>query len=340
MAFPLLWWFVASNNGLPERKVPFDYAWRFQMVSQLDPPSCCAKDTNDSTWELVDLPHDYIITLPVAKNESSSGGYFPRKNAAYRKHFVLPEEWHGDRVSLYFEGVYKIAHIFLNGKNVSIPFPDSSHAYTGFEVRLDTEKSISYGASQPNVIAVYVDGSYGTEHWYTGAGLYRSVHLLHTSLPHLEPFSIQMPADIALVSGEVAEAAGATVKPALQVVNDALSATTIKVMVRVLDYDGTTIVGNACSSSVVLTLGAGEARTVHTLPAIALKAAALWSIQTPHLYLAQCTLTAAATGEVLDEVNATFGVRDTAWDADRGLVLNGGGVKIRGFCHHDDFTGY
>ena len=337
--------------------IPFDYAWRFQMgaaestvhvAAAAMPLVCsgCAKDANDSAWELVDVPHDYIVTLPVNESCFSGGGYFPRRDAVYRKHFVVPDLWRGDRISIHFEGVYKTADIFVNGRSVTIPHADSSHAYTGFDVRLDTlgTDGISYGSSDPNVIAVSVDGSYGTEHWYAGAGIYRSVHLVRTSLTHIQPESIYTPAIISsprlavphahAAAATTTHTADATVAPLLQVVNEAATSATVTVSVRILDYDGMAVVGK---SSSVLTLAAGVMQTVHT-PSIPVTAAALWSIQSPHLYRAQCTLL-DATGKVLDEVNSTFGIRGTHWDANRGFSLNGEAVKIRGFCHHDDFTG-
>jgi hypothetical protein len=310
--------------------------WVSGVATIPDVPSGCANNTNDSSWELVDLPHDYIITLPVAQNENPGGGYFPRKSAVYRKHFVLPQTWQGDRISIYFEGVFKIASIFVNGNSISLPNNDSAHAYTGFEVRLDTESSISYGPSHPNVIAVAVDGSRGSEHWYAGAGIYRSVHLIHTALTHLEPLSIYTPA---VLSPPGAVRAGATtadavVKPVVKVVNDAPSTAAITVQVRVYEYCGTSVVGN---SSTVLALAAGDEQAV-ALPDITMREASLWSIQAPHLYVAQCIIS-DDTGKVLDQVNSTFGVRTTVWDADHGFTLNGDTVKLRGFCHHDDFTG-
>jgi hypothetical protein len=310
--------------------------WVSGIASIPELPSGCAKDTNDSSWEFVDLPHDYLVTLPVDEKENGSGGYFPRKNATYRKHFVLPEAWHGDRILLHFEGVYKIGHVFINGKSTTYAHADSSHAYTGFDVRLDTE-NISYGLSQPNVIAIYVDGSYGSEHWYAGAGIYRSVHLIHTAMTHLDPQSVYTPAAINFPGtvGLSATTADATVKPVLQVVNEAQTTADIVVTVRVLDYNGITVVGNSSSA---LVLAAGAEQTVHTAD-IVIKSATLWSTQAPHLYRTQSILT-NSLGKVLDEVNSTFGIRSTTWDADRGFFLNGASVKIRGFCHHDDVSGY
>ena len=114
----------------------------------------------------------------------------------YRKHFTLPTEWRGDRVALRFEGVYKSAEVWINGHIIKSYGGSaglggwSAEAYTEFEVRLDNLTSLTYGnGAKPNVIAIYVSGQPGNEHWYTGAGLYRSVHLIHSNLLHIDPLS-------------------------------------------------------------------------------------------------------------------------------------------------------
>ena len=57
----------------------------------------------------------------------------------------------------------------------------SAAAYTEFTLRLDNRTELRYGPGQPNLLAIYVDGTYGHEHWYAGAGLYRSVHMVRTA---------------------------------------------------------------------------------------------------------------------------------------------------------------
>ena len=46
-------------------------------AAQPSPSGCpgCAVDVNDSSWELIDAPHDYIITQPINKSENSGAGY-------------------------------------------------------------------------------------------------------------------------------------------------------------------------------------------------------------------------------------------------------------------------
>ena len=77
------------------------------------------------------------------------------------------------------------------------------------------------------------------------------------------------------------------------------------------------------------------------LPDLRIAEASSWMVQAPHLYTAECTVTDAQTGDLVDAVNTTIGVRSTSWDYiyDKSFFLNNQNAKIRRFCHHDDFTG-
>lgn len=72
--------------------------------------------TDDSSWELVDAPHDGMIRDPYAASNDESRGYFNRNVTWYRKHFSLPQDWNdGSVVYLRFEGIEHVAQVWLNG---------------------------------------------------------------------------------------------------------------------------------------------------------------------------------------------------------------------------------
>ena len=72
--------------------------------------------TDDSSWELIDAPHDGMIRDPYAASNDESRGYFNRNVTWYRKHFSLPQEWNdGSVVYLRFEGIEHVAQVWLNG---------------------------------------------------------------------------------------------------------------------------------------------------------------------------------------------------------------------------------
>ena len=64
---------------------------------------------------------------------------------------------------------------------------------------------------------------------------------------------------------------------------------------------------------------------------------ALWSPETPNLYSA--IVTVESDGKPRDAERVTFGVRTVSFDADKGFLLNGKSLKIKGTCNHQDHAG-
>lgn len=158
---------------------------------------------DDSSWQLIDLPHDYIVEGAYDQNVpgdqgpgSSPGGagqsYLPRYLGFYRKHFTLPSDWKGKVIWIYFEGVFRSAKFWFNGQAVRehSPFAGDAHGegggvgmgggYTSFSVRLDNATTVHYGTDQENVLSVYVDPRMGSG-WFYGACLEQL--FLSTSVP-------------------------------------------------------------------------------------------------------------------------------------------------------------
>ena len=97
-----------------------DSDWRFLLG---DPSGAEAPQFADSSWRTVNLPHDWSIEGVPDKNNptGTGGGFFPAGTGWYRKTFTAPKEWKGKRVSVEFDGVYKDATIYLNGKQARDP---------------------------------------------------------------------------------------------------------------------------------------------------------------------------------------------------------------------------
>ena len=95
------------------------------------------------------------------------------------------------------------------------------------------------------------------------------------------------------------------------------------------------VVGSARSTTQTVAAGTRANLTA----SFALSGAKLWSVQQPALYTVVAAIEDASSGAALDGVNATIGVRTIEWKVEDGFYLNGQNIKLRGFCHHDDFTG-
>ena len=120
----------------------------------------------------VDLPHDAMLE-EKRSGACPSGGdcaYFPGGKYRYTKRFSLTAEQAGKRVSLLFEGVYRNAEVFLNGKKAG------AHKYGYTEFYVDVTPFVKEGE---NELLVTVDNSLVPNcRWYTGSGIYRPVHLI------------------------------------------------------------------------------------------------------------------------------------------------------------------
>ena len=97
---------------------------------------------------------------------ASCTGFLPGGIGWYRKTIDIPADKQGEKVYLYFEGVYNRSEVFLNGESLG----KRPNGYISF--MYDATPHIKYG--EENVIAVRVDHSQSADsRWYTGSGIYR-----------------------------------------------------------------------------------------------------------------------------------------------------------------------
>jgi hypothetical protein len=63
---------------------------------------------DDSSWDAVDAPHDFIMLGSYTPSASLKHGYLPRNTSGwYRKHFTLPDVWQVSRIpTATFEGTH------------------------------------------------------------------------------------------------------------------------------------------------------------------------------------------------------------------------------------------
>ena len=81
------------------------------------------------------LPHDAMLAEPRTK-ESPGGintGWFEGHDYRYVRQFDAPEDWRGRTAVLEFEGVYRNAEVFLNGRKIG----GRPYGYSGFFCPMD-----------------------------------------------------------------------------------------------------------------------------------------------------------------------------------------------------------
>ena len=290
----------------------------------------------------MDVPHDFILAgdetnvsspdYPYSAAADSHHGYIPRDRAGwYRKHFTLPSGWAGGSTWLHFEGVFQACDIFLNGKFLM----RHTSGYLGFDLALDSASGVRFGVgdASTNVLALRVDASFGSGHWYEGGGLQRRVHLVHT------PSATRFVSDglfAQTADGTVTESQ-AVVAPSAEVVAQEDVSITIQ---YTLEDPAGTVVAHATTLPTHVR-GGGEPTVIRGVK-LQVSNPQLWSVQEPHLYRLCATLhTGTATdGQLplvsLDSLNTTIGLRSIDWSG-KHFKLNGKEVHVRGFSHHSDF---
>ena len=289
---------------------------------------------NDSDWEIVDVPHDGIIGGTYSHDADSGHGYLPYNVTWYRKHFSLPQDWHGSAIWLYFEGVFHHTSVYLNGEKLT--YHDSG--YTSFYVRIDNATDIAYGngSGDANVIAVRAEAGGGSGWWYEGGGIYRHVWLVRSSPLHLVPDGLYAAPNVTQLendqSHEPVLQGMATISPWAEVVQDGLVTATARVTFLVLNEQNETV---AKSTSTNVTISKNEVVQV-SVPAVNFTAE-LWTPHRPYLY--QLVVQVFVGDNAVDTETVSFGFRHTQWTADDGFFLNGEHFEWRGFCNHNDFTG-
>ncbi len=271
--------------------------------------------TDATAPQPVTLPHDAIRDLERSADsvQGVHAGYYPGGVFEYAKTFDVPEGWRDRTIALEFEGVYRDAVVFVNGDYAA----QEPNGYNGFTVVLDP--FLRYGAAN----RITVDArSHKDSRWYTGAGIYRPVHLVIADPVHI-------PLDGVRVTTPDIDDERAIVVVAATARNTTRHTRTARIRWSVLAPDGAEV----AEDSAPLTVLPGESATARTR--LAVPGAQLWGPDSPSLYTVVTTL-ADDEEAVFDEDRTTFGIRRLQLDPQHGLRINGDVVKLRGACVHHD----
>jgi beta-galactosidase len=303
-----------QNPDKTDRKQLFDYNWKF---FQGDTVPARSKNFNDIAWRSLDLPHDWSIEGKVSpKNPTGgAGGYFPAGIGWYRKTFKAPVEWKGKKVSIYFEGVYMNAEVFINGKSLGIhPYGYSSFSY-------DLSPYLDF--NNENVIAVRADNSQQlNSRWYSGSGIYRHVWMNVTDAVHIADWGVAITTpDVSSKKATVQIKTfikNETGAPKRLVINTMLSGPNAK---------------NTYGKQITVDLAANSEKEI--AQTLEVSAPLLWTPETPRLYNARIQV--LQNKKIVDETKTGFGIRSIKFTVENGFQLNGKTVKLNGGCvHHDN----
>ena len=286
------------------------------------------RNFDDKNWENIDLPHDWAIKDPFQKGwDSEVGGGMGRLPvngvAWYRKKLDIPASDKGKSVILEVEGAMSYAIVWLNGKLVG-GWP---YGYNSWQLDL-TPYVVAGGENQ---LAIRIDNPNYSARWYPGAGLYRNVWLIKTSPVHVGQWGT-------CITMKNVSKASATINLAVTIDNNTTKEAEVEATTQIFALDsflhktGDAVTG---FSPIKSNIKAGESSKVEA--AIELKNPRLWGpppTQYPNLYVAVTTI--SQNGKTIDQYETRFGIRSVEFDPDRGIMVNGERIQIKGVNQHHD----
>ena len=241
----------------------------------------------------VDLPYDAMLREP--RDISHLGGdkvsFFKGDDYGYEKIINIEKKDHV--FYLEFEGVYHHPIVFVNDQQIY----EREYGYIGFVINItdylkdgdNLIKVLAHNSDQPN------------SRWYSGAGIYRNVHLHILPKIHIIPWSFKINTlDYKL--GKIEFKAKLTEETDL--------------VLEIFDKDNTKVLEKKYHSSDIN-------------DELIIDNAHLWDAENPYLYTAKIRIDG-------QEESLRFGIRGIELDKEQGLLINGNRTILYGACIHSD----
>ena len=335
----------AITSGMAQEKISLDEDWKFHFghaanvekdfdyskIALLHKSNVYATTIVhpkfvDSTWQKINIPHDWAVELPFVKSEQVEmdshgykpvGGAYPETSIGwYRKHFSVDKSKSNKRFELQFDGIYRNAEIWLNGFYVGTNFS----GYVGNSY--DVSDYINFEGD--NVLVIRVDATQYEGWFYEGAGIYRHVWLNITDKNFI-------PVDGVFVYSKVkGKNAEVTIETTIQ--NNNLKNSNSFVYSYITDRNGKILVK---TKEQKVNLGIFKNQTIKQH--LQLKNPELWSLENPYLYKVVSVL--KSENQIIHQTKTRFGIKTIHFDAKEGFFLNGKQLKIQGTNNHQDHAG-
>lgn len=320
-----------SADAAVRDTISINQGWQFHRG---DVKNIAELKSTQSGDDVVNLPHDFLIgqdwVAPDAserpdnsdagsnvRSRLSSRGFKEMGIGWYRYELTPKDEWKGKRIVLDFQGIMLVGDVYLNGQRIG----GTDYGYLGFDI--DLSKLLKWG--QTNEIAVKADTQNpSNSRWFTGAGLYRDVNLIVTNKDLFFP---RHPLFIRTQGNKEVKIKAEIINQ--QKVAKGQSAAKMPVSVRILDAEGKVVAEHKND----IHFNAKWRDREYELPSISLENAKLWSPDSPYLYTAEVTLY-DNEGNIADQIKEPFGVRTIEIIPQKGLLVNGKKVLLKGYANH------
>ncbi|MGH7950556.1 MAG: beta-galactosidase GalA [Limisphaerales bacterium] len=330
---------VCGVSAAPRQITSLDFDWRFHRgdvpgiapdhstnldLSHLSPATdILGSGYNDSSWQKVNIPHDYIIegTFDPKAEADSQHGCLPVEPAWYRKIISIPATDQGRRLWLEFDGVYRDSQMWLNGHFLG----RHASGYTSFHY--DVTEFAKPGTN--NLLVVRVDPTQFEGWWYEGGGIYRHTRLISVAPTHVSPWGAHIVPKVSDPGNGVQ--ADVRLQITTTLANDADVPDRATVLSEVINADGAVVATGRATHRLAANGSLDFSQSLKLLKAN------LWSCDHPYLYRLRTSVLVG--GETVDQITNNFGVRTIRFDPNLGFFLNGKPAKIKGTCNHQDFAG-
>jgi beta-galactosidase len=292
--------------------ISFNAGWLFLPVDIANGQSVAL---NESSFETVCVPHTNK-TVKHADFDTSSFAFV----SWYRRHFVPPAEYRGRRFLVEFQGVSKVAKVFVNGAAVG----EHKGAYTPFTI--DITDKVKIGGD--NVLAVRVDSRQHKEippegvnvDYMIFGGIVRNVALIVVDPLHVE---------WVYVSQNSMQQNCVAVKT--RVVNKGIEQKNCNMKTFIVDSAGD-VVATGMTTHTIMADSSREFTYVSG-PLVNLR---LWHPDRPYLYTAYTRV--QDNLKCVDEYGQKFGMRSILFSkSDGSFSINGQPLKLRGLNRHETY---
>lgn len=297
------------------RELDFDENWKFYLG---DASGADSTTYDDSSWEDVNLPHDYSIEQEYTSAGEAESAFLLGGTGWYRKHFNLTSDMQGKELRIDFDGVYMDSTVWVNGTELG----NHPYGYTPFS--FDITDYVKF--DQENVITVKVNHQTPSSRWYSGSGIYRDVTLTVMDKVHVDLYGTEITTPN--LETEKDGTVNMTVKTTVK--NESTDAADVVLVHTIYEKGTDTSIGTITTPAQSVAAGTSTEISA-TLPAANPK---LWSVKNPNLYT---VTTQVKVGEnIVDTYDTEFGFRYFKFDSNTGFSLNGEKMKLKGVCMHHD----
>lgn len=282
---------------------------------------------DDSDWEKINLPHDWAIKGPfLIGDDAAVGGGMGRLPSPgvgwYRKSFFTPDTDKGKKTYLEIDGAMSYAMVWLNGHLVG-GWP---YGYASW--RVDLTPYLRYG--DENQLAIRIDNPPHSSRWYPGGGIYRNVWFIKTNNIHVSQWGT-------FATSRNISKQSATVDLEVTIENNTEKNEDITLQSTVFELAEN---GEKCAMIASFPLKKMQLNPFSSKTSkdsVVIDNPALWGPvpnQEPNRYVAVTNI--LKDGKIIDHVETNFGIRSIEYNGDKGLIVNGEHIFIKGVNQHHD----